>query len=112
MTRSWKPPRRSAPAPVAGLAAFYLWSILRGALGRLDARWGGGRITPSRALGAGVAPVPSWFVQATRALADIARERHNRSEAQRLYTEYLRFVPSGSAAYNSAAMALSDMLHE
>ena len=56
--------------------------------------------------------MPSWFVQATRALADIERERHNRSEAQRLYTEYLRFVPSGSAAYNSAALALSDMLHE
>jgi predicted Zn finger-like uncharacterized protein len=66
----------------------------------------------ARAIGNGVAPVPSWFVQATRALADIERERHNRGEAQRLYTEYLRFVPSGSAAYNSAALALSDMLHE
>lgn len=41
-------------APVAGLAAFYLWSILRGALGRLDTRYGGGPVTPSRALGAGV----------------------------------------------------------
>ncbi len=66
----------------------------------------------AREIGNGVAPVPSWFVQATRALADIERERHNRAEAQRLYTEYLRFVPSGSAAYNSAAMALSDMLNQ
>lgn len=41
-------------APVAGLCAFYLWSVLRGVLGRLDARWGGGRLSPSRALGAGV----------------------------------------------------------
>jgi len=66
----------------------------------------------AREIGNGVAPVPSWFVQATRALADIERERRNRAEAQRLYTEYLRFVPTGSAAYNSAALALSDMLNE
>jgi len=86
-------------------------------LGRLLAdsgEEGGARaaFVQAREIGGGVAPVPSWFVQATRALADIERERHNRSEAQRLYTEYLRFVPSGSAAYNSAALALSDMLHE
>jgi arylsulfatase A-like enzyme len=41
-------------APLALGASFYLWSVLRRLLGALDARWGGGRITPSRALGAGV----------------------------------------------------------
>jgi choline-sulfatase len=41
-------------APVALGTAYYLWSILRRLLGELDARWGGGRVTPSRALGSGV----------------------------------------------------------
>jgi tetratricopeptide (TPR) repeat protein len=74
-----------------------------------DAR---GAFAQARALGSGLNPTPTWYAQATRALADIERERHNRSEAQRLYTEYLRLVPQGSPSYNSAALVLSDMLRE
>jgi hypothetical protein len=29
-----------------------------------------------------------------------------------LYTEYLRMVPQGSSAYNSAAVVMSDMMRE
>jgi tetratricopeptide (TPR) repeat protein len=68
--------------------------------------------TRARSLGGNATPPASWFVQATRALADIERDRGSRAEAQRLYTEYLRLVPAGSAAYNSAALALSDMLNQ
>ncbi len=65
----------------------------------------------ARARGTGVTPAPAWYAQATRALADIEREHHNRAAARQLYVEYLRLVPEGSPAYNSAALVLSDMLH-
>ena len=46
----------SAFAPVLLIAAFYLWSILRRVLGHLDEKWTrGGAVTPSGALGAGMA---------------------------------------------------------
>jgi DNA mismatch repair ATPase MutL len=66
----------------------------------------------ARARGTGLNPLPSWYVQATRALADIARENHDRNGARALYVEYLRLVPQGSPAYNSAALVLSDMVRE
>ncbi len=66
----------------------------------------------ARARGAGVTPVPSWYVQATRALADIERDHHNTGAARALYIEYLRLVPQGTPNYNSAALILSDMIHQ
>jgi predicted Zn finger-like uncharacterized protein len=66
----------------------------------------------ARARGTGLNPLPSWYVQATRALADIERENRNRPAARALYVEYLRLVPQGSPAYNSAALVLSDMIRE
>ncbi len=86
-------------------------------LGRLlsDAGDGGparSAFQEARARGTGMTPVPSWYVQATRALADIERENHNRSGARALYVEYLRLVPQGSPNYNSAALILTDMLNE
>lgn len=63
----------------------------------------------ARSLGAGLTPTPTWYVQATRALADIERDKHNRAEARRLYTEYLRLVPQGSQAYRSAANILAEL---
>jgi tetratricopeptide (TPR) repeat protein len=61
-----------------------------------------------RALGAGLNPTPSWFVQGTRQLADLERAS-NPAEARRLYIEYLRMVPPGSPSSTSVQIILGEM---
>ena len=61
-----------------------------------------------RALGAGLNPTPSWFVQGTRQLADLERGS-NSTEARRLYIEYLRMVPPGSPSSTSVQIILGEM---
>ncbi len=61
-----------------------------------------------RALGSGLNPTPSWFVQGTRQLADLERQS-NPTEARRLYVEYLRMVPPNSPSSNSVQVILGEM---
>lgn len=61
-----------------------------------------------RALGAGLNPVPNWFVQGTRLLADLERGS-NPNEARRLYIEFLRMVPPNSPASQSVQGILGEL---
>jgi len=85
---------------------FYNLGRLRSDRGREDAARAA--LTQARTLGAGLAPSPSWFVQATRLLGDLERSR-NPGEARRLYLEYLRLVPPNSPGYNAVASTLADL---
>ncbi|MBL8605420.1 MAG: zinc-ribbon domain-containing protein [Myxococcales bacterium] len=65
-------------------------------------------LVQARTLGAGMSPAPTWFVQATRLLADLERAR-NAAEARRLYIEYLRLVPANSPGYNAVVSSLAEL---